>query len=29
MRKLAARVMGPGALSFPTWAYAVFFSSFR
>ncbi|WP_145942519.1 ABC transporter permease [Corynebacterium glyciniphilum] len=25
MRKLAARIMGPGALAFPTWAYAVFF----
>lgn len=25
MRRFAARIMGPGALSFPTWAYAVFF----
>lgn len=25
MRRLAARVLGPGALAFPTWAYVVFF----
>lgn len=25
MRKAAARILGPGALSFPVWAYAVFF----
>ena len=25
MKKFAAKILGPGALSFPTWAYAVFF----
>lgn len=25
MRKAASKIFGPGALSFPTWAYAVFF----
>ncbi|GAA2089728.1 ABC transporter permease [Brevibacterium salitolerans] len=25
MRRVAARVLGPGALSFPTWGYALFF----
>ncbi len=25
MRKAASKILGPGALSFPTWAYAVFF----
>lgn len=25
MRRFAARILGPGALSFPLWAYAVFF----
>lgn len=25
MKKFAAKILGPGALSFPTWAYALFF----
>lgn len=25
MKRIASRILGPGALSFPTWAYAVFF----
>lgn len=25
MRRMAARILGPGALAFPTWAYVVFF----
>ncbi|MYM18816.1 ABC transporter permease subunit [Brevibacterium sp. 5221] len=25
MRRFAAKILGPGALAFPTWAYAVFF----
>ncbi len=25
MKRLAARILGPGALAFPTWAYVVFF----